>query len=73
MYRIVLKLLKIFLNFIINKRKKLFWETTKKNVSEQIKQVDETLKSKTTQPKYNEITKALDENLRRGQKQRKTS
>ena len=39
-----------------------FCETTKTNVSEQIKQVDETLKSKTTQPKYNEITKALDEN-----------
>ena len=39
-----------------------FYETTKTNVSEQIKQVDGTLKSKTTQPKYNEITKALDEN-----------
>ena len=32
-----------------------FCETTKTNVSEQIKQVEETLKSKTTQPKYNGI------------------
>ena len=39
-----------------------FCKTMKTNISEQIKQVDKTLKSKITQPKYNEIRKAFDEN-----------
>ena len=39
-----------------------FCETTKTKVSEQIKETDEALKNKTPKAKYDEISKALDEN-----------